>query len=361
MGRVCMRHINQGRVPARVPTAVMGRHYDISVHPDPSLFTMLRGMRGLTLVGLAAASRSMRTSMRTTARTLRGGGIVRAAVADNPLLVQEDLPKFGSITADAVKPAVAETLEALERQFQSLEKTLADGEAAEASYEDVIEAMEKLEAPVEYAWGVVGHLMGVKNSDELRGVHGEMQGEVIKATTKLSQSAAIYKALEAIEKKIDSLEPAQARIVESSLRSMRLSGVGLEGEAKEAFNANRMKLADISTTFSNNVLDATKAFSLLLTDPAEVDGLPPSARALAASRAKDAGEEAATADNGPWKLGLDMPSYLPAMQHIKAREVREKLYRAFVTRAGEQNAPLIKEVSRPRRPAPPLVRPRRPQ
>jgi len=131
-------------------------------------------LRGLTLLNVGSLCCAARPVLRTTARTLRGGG-VRAAVADNPLLVQSSLPKFGSITADAVKPAVAETLEALERNFATLEKTLAEGEATEPSYEDVVEAMEKIEAPVEYAWGVVGHLMGVKNSDELRGVHGEMQ------------------------------------------------------------------------------------------------------------------------------------------------------------------------------------------
>ena len=147
--------------------------------------------------------------------------------------------------------------------------------------------------PVEYAWGVVSHLMGVKNSDELRAVHGEMQSAVIQTTTKLSQSAAVYKALEAVAANADGLDDAQRRIVESSLASMKLSGVGLEGEAKEAFNANRMKLAELSTTFSNNLLDATKAYSLMLTDPAQVAGLPQSALSLAASRAVEAGEEGA--------------------------------------------------------------------
>merc|ERR1719238_2024582 len=105
-----------------------------------------------------------------------------------------------------------------------------------------------------------------------------------------------------------------------------------------------MKLAELSTAFSNNLMDATKAYSLVLTKPEQVEGLPPSALALAASRAVDAGEEGATPESGPWKLGLDMPSYLPAMKFIKDASVREQLYRAFVTRAGDANEPLIGEI-----------------
>ena len=103
-----------------------------------------------------------------------------------------------------------------------------------------------------------------------------MQSAVISSTTKLSQSAAVFKALEAVSANPAGLDEAQKRVIESSLASMRLSGVGLEGEAKETFNANRMKLAELSTTFSNNLLDATKAYSLMLTEPSQVDGLPPS-------------------------------------------------------------------------------------
>ena len=266
------------------------------------------------------------------------------AVADNPLLQQEALPKFDAISATDVKPGITGALEALEAQFASLEASLATTDSPK--YSDVVEAMEAIEAPVEYSWGVVGHLMGVKNSDELRAAHGECQPDVIKTTTKLSQSATIYQALEKVlHFEEATLDPAQKRIVEASLKSMRLSGVALEGEAKESFNANRMKLADLSTQFSNNLLDATKAFSLTLTEKSEVEGLPPSALALAASRAAEQeGSEGATAETGPWRLGLDMPSYIPSMKFLKDRSVRESLYRAFVTRAGDINAPLITEI-----------------
>ena len=194
-----------------------------------------------------------------------------------------------------------------------------------------------IESTIEYAWGTVGHLTGVMNSDELRAAHQAIQPAVVAATTKVSQSAVIYKATQeaaAADADGGSLDEAQRRVLAASLRSMQLSGVGLEGKAKERFNANRVKLSELSTAYSNNVLDATKAFSLVITDSAEVEGLPPSARAAAAQAATKAaraetGEEGgavaeATAEEGPWRIGLDIPSYLPAMQHIKSAAVRKE-------------------------------------
>ena len=198
--------------------------------------------------------------------------------------------------------------------FEALEQKC--NSDASLSYSDVMEAMEQVEAPIEYAWGVVGHLMGVANSDELRQAHSEMQPKVVQVTTKLGQSVPVFNAVEKIASS-DELDETQRRIIDQSLMGMKLSGVGLTGEAKEKFNANRLSLAEASTAFSNNLLDATKAFKLTLTDKADVEGLPPSALALAAERAAADGHEGATAQSGPWQLGLDIPSYLPSMKFVK--------------------------------------------
>jgi hypothetical protein len=226
-------------------------------------------MLRLALVGCSIASTTALGSIaRSSAVVLRGGStrartlVASATATENPLLLQEGLPRFASIDAVHVKDAVATTLMQMERQFESLEASLPGGTTTPADlYAAVVEAMEKLEAPVDFSWGVVNHLMGVKNSDELRAAHGEMQSEVIKSTTKLSQSVAVFDALVALEKEAAALEPAQRRIVANSLAGMKLSGVGLKGEAKETFNKNRLRLGELSTTFSNNLLDATKAFS----------------------------------------------------------------------------------------------------
>ena len=258
----------------------------------------------------------------------------------NPLLIQEGLPKFKSIESKDIEPGIASVLDTLDSDLKSLEDAI-DGTS---SYEATIEALEKISAPLGFAWGVVGHLEGVKNSDALRDAKAAMQPKVVGATQKLGQSRKVYEALEGIAAR-DEVQGERKRIVDASLRSMRLGGVALEGEAKEQYNANQVRLSELSTAFSNNVLDATKAFELVLTDAADVEGLPPSARAAAAEKALSLKKcEKADAEHGPWALGLDAPSYIPAMQHLKSSALREKLYAAFVTRAGEQNAPLIDEI-----------------
>ncbi|MGL5075280.1 MAG: M3 family metallopeptidase, partial [Waterburya sp.] len=188
------------------------------------------------------------------------------------------------------------------------------------------------------SWGIVGHLMSVKNSPQLRAAYETMQPEIVKFYNKLSQSKPLYEAFKGIKEgaEWDKLEPAQQRIVESSIRDFELSGVGLEGEAKERFNQIQLELAELSTKFSNNVLDATKAFKLKLTDQKDVEGLPPSALGLMAQTAKAEGEEAATPENGPWVVTLDYPSYVPFLKYATNRELREKLYKAFVSRAASE-------------------------
>jgi oligopeptidase A len=166
---------------------------------------------------------------------------------------------------------------------------------------------------------------------------------------KVSQSQPLYKAFKSLRDsdEWDSLEAAQKRIVEAAIREAELSGVGLAGEKRNRFNAIELELAELSTKFSNHVLDATKAFSLTLTSLDEVDGLPPSLLSLAAQAARAAGEENATAENGPWRITLDFPSYGPFMQHSTRGDLREKLYKAFISRAstGElDNSPLIERI-----------------
>ncbi|PHK33709.1 peptidase M3, partial [Nostoc linckia z18] len=176
-----------------------------------------------------------------------------------------------------------------------------------------------------------------------------IQPQVIQFINKLGQSQPIYNAFKVLRasESWETLEPAQQRIVEAAIRDAELSGVGLEGEARDRFNVIQMELAELSTKFSNHVLDATKSFSLTLTTKAEIDGLPPSLVSLTAQAAREAGEINATPENGPWRITLDFPSYGPFMQHSTRRDLREKLYKAYVTRASSgdlDNNPLIERI-----------------
>lgn len=268
---------------------------------------------------------------------------MNTALVENPLLIGEGLPPFEKIQPDQVVPAITQLLQDLESKLTQLEANVTP------TWDGLVAPLEQIEERLSWSWGIVGHLMGVKNSPELRQAYESMQPEVVKFWNRLSQSQPIYEGFKALRQSESwsTLDETQQRIVEAALRDAELSGVGLQGEAKERFNAIQLELAELSTRFSNNVLDATKAFSLTLTQPEEIAGLPPSLVALAAQAARSAGDENATAETGPWRITLDMPSYFPFMQHSQRRDLREKLYRVFVSRAssGEwNNSPLIERI-----------------
>ncbi len=265
------------------------------------------------------------------------------SMSQNPLLIGKGLPPFDKIKTEDVVPAITQLLTELEQDLATLEANVTP------SWTGLVEPLDNLGERLRWSWGIVGHLMGVKNSPELREAHAAVQPKIVEFVSKLGQSQPIYQGFKALRdsEEWDKFEPAQQRIVAAAIRDAELSGVGLTGEVRDRFNQIQMELAELGTKFSNNVLDATKAFSLTLTDPAEVDGLPPSLKSLAAQAAREAGAENATPENGPWRITLDFPSYGPFMQHSTRSDLREKLYKAFISRAcsGDlDNNPLIERI-----------------
>ncbi|HEY9764018.1 MAG TPA: M3 family metallopeptidase [Trichocoleus sp.] len=266
-----------------------------------------------------------------------------AIASQNPLLIGKGLPPFESIMPEHIVPGIYQLVEELGQALSDLEAKV------QPTWSGLVDPLTQIEERLRWSWSIIGHLMGVKNSPELREAYEAVQAPLVQFSSRLGQSKPIYEAFKQIRNGSDwsTLEPAQQRIVEANIREAELSGVGLEGTAKDRFNEIQQELAELSTKFSNNVLDATKAFSLTLTTPEEVAGLPPSLLALAAQAAREAGEENATPDNGPWRITLDAPSYGPFLQHSRNRELREQLYRAFVTRASQgdlNNTPNIERI-----------------
>ncbi len=275
------------------------------------------------------------------------------ASASNPLLIGKGLPPFGDIEPQHVVPGIEQLLVSLQASLSAIE---ADIEASSSganptapTWETLVEPLTAITEKLSWSWGIIGHLMGVKNSPELREAYESVQPALVQFSNQIGQSQAVYNAIKQLQSSIaaESLAPAQQRIIESALRDAELSGVGLSGERKEKFNQIQQSLAELSTQFSNHVLDATKAFSLTLSEKEEIAGLPPSLLSLAAQAARDADEKDATAKAGPWRITLDMPSYIPFLRHAQRRDLREQLYRAFVTRASTgdlNNAPLIEKI-----------------
>ncbi len=261
----------------------------------------------------------------------------------NPLLQPSLLPRFDRIRPEHVVPAMQQLLPDLEVELQQLEAQ------AQPTWQGLVEPLERLSDRLSVTWGIVGHLMGVQNSDALRQAHQTVQPDVVQFSMRLGQSPAIYQSLKTLQAgpAWSTCDPAQRRIVDTLIRDAELSGVGLQGQERERFNAIQQELARLSTEFSNHVLDATKAFALTLDQPEDAAGLPPSLLQLAAQAARQAGAADATPEDGPWRITLDYPSFGPFLEHSRRRDLREQLYRAFITRASrgaEDNTPLISRI-----------------
>jgi oligopeptidase A len=264
----------------------------------------------------------------------------RSDLEQNPLLARSGLPAFDCIGVEHVVPGIRGLLAELDAELRELEANL------KPSWRGIVEPVERIGDRLAMAWGVVGHLMGVRNSEDLRAAHAEVQGEVVAFGLRLAQSEILYRGLEALREgeSFRHLDAGQQRIVDRLLLEARLAGVGLEGQARARFNAIQTELAGLATRFGNHVLDATKAFSLTLRHADEVEGLPESLRQLSAQAAREAGEGQATAEAGPWRVSLELPSFIPFMQHSRRRDLRQELYRAYIARAGDgelDNASLI--------------------
>ena len=270
--------------------------------------------------------------------------------SNSPLLAGSGLPSFQTINADQVSNDIPQLLSRLETKLQTLEQDLSSAIDADGPlhWSQVMVPLQQIGESLRWSWGVVSHLNGVCNSPELREAHAAQQPEVVRLGNRLGQSRVIYQALCLLrDKPAESLNPAQQRVLSAELLSMDQRGVGLDGDEQTAFNAASERLAQLSTQFGNHVLDATQSWTLRLSEPSDVDGLPRRALEALAAAAREAGDADATAESGPWLLGLDMPRYLPFLTHATNRQLRETVYKAHVSRASNgdlDNRGLIEEI-----------------
>ncbi len=268
----------------------------------------------------------------------------------NPLLSGEDLARY-----DEIKPE--HVAEAVDKLVEITEKALAEVEADSrpASWATVIEPLNDAEDWAARIWLPVGHLNVVRNEPALRDAYQAAQPKVVALDLKMGQSAPLYAKL--LEMKNGSewarFDGAQRRAIDGRLLGAKLSGIDLKGGEKERFNKLEEELSQLATKFTNNVIDATKAFKLVLKDKAEVDGLSASAQEmLAHSYAKQNPPAKPDPANGPWLVTLDMPVYLAVRDFARSRALRERLYRAFITRASSgdtDNTPLMARILELRR------------
>ena len=268
----------------------------------------------------------------------------------SPLLKGHGLPSYEQITPELVRQDIPLLLKELEQQFTDLEQALRSRLDSDSflGWEEVMQPMQRIGERLRWSWGVISHLNGVCNTPELRDAHAAQQPDVVRLGNRLGQSKVLHRALcQLRDQPSEPLNSTRQRILESELLSMQQRGVGLDGEHQTAFNQDSERLAALSTSFGNHVLDATQQWTLKLTDPKQVKGLPQRALESLAAAAREAGDAEASAEKGPWLVGLDMPRYIPVLTHADDRSLRETVYRAHVSRASQgnlDNAPLIEEI-----------------
>ena len=246
----------------------------------------------------------------------------------NPLLDFSALPRFSAITPAHVKPAV----EQLINDARGTVETIATA-AAPPTWTNFVTPLDDVTERLSRAWGVVGHLNAVVNSPELRDAYNGMLPTVTEFWTGLSQDERLFAKYKQIRASsaVLALNAAQNKALENELRDFLLGGAELAPEKKARFKAVQEELSTLMSTFNDNVLDATNAFAHFVENEAELIGLQEDVKTVA--------REAAAKEGKPgWKMTLHQPCYGPVMQFADSRPLRERLYRAYVTRASELGA-----------------------
>ena len=245
---------------------------------------------------------------------------------DNPLLDLSGLPRFRDIRPEHVAPAVDYMLVRNRARIQAL---LAGD--AEPTWDGFAQPMEDLDEALERVWAPVAHLNAVCDSPALREAYDACLPRLSAYATEVSQDPRVYRAYRAIRSgpEYPRLSLAQRRLLDNTLRDLRLAGAELGEADKARFKAIRKELATLASRFDRHLLDATQAWRLHLTDPAELAGLPESARARARARAEQEGLDG-------WLFTLEGPSYLDFITYSARRPLRRRIYEAYVTRASDQ-------------------------
>ena len=246
--------------------------------------------------------------------------------APNPLLDFSGLPRFDLIKPEHVTPAIDTLLAQSRAVVASLEAPSAD-----VSWDNFVAPLENATELLGRAWGIVSHLNNVVDTPELRATYNDNQPKVTEFWTAVAQNEALfgkYKALRAAAE-FASLSPARKRIIDNAVRDFRMGGAELPADKKERFADIQEEHAAVSTRFSENVLDATNDYKLLVADEADLAGLP--------DDVKQAARAAAEKESKPgYEFSLHFPSYYPILQFADKRELRETIYRANATKASEQ-------------------------
>nr|WP_067289094.1 oligopeptidase A [Marinobacterium profundum] len=244
----------------------------------------------------------------------------------NPLLQQPELPTFSAIKPENVEPAIDELLGRNRAGIEALCQA-----AVTPDWNSLVAPLEQLNDDLSRAWSPVSHMNSVVNGDELRQAYNACLPKLSQYWTELGQNQQLFEAFSHLAENDQALDGPQRKVVANTLRDFRLSGIALPPEGQQRYAELQQQLSLLTTRFSENVLDATNAWSLLITDEAELAGLPE--MALAGAR-----QSAEAREQQGWLFTLDFPSYFAVVTHADNRDLRRQLYTAYATRASELGA-----------------------
>ncbi|MCL1138229.1 oligopeptidase A [Shewanella pneumatophori] len=260
----------------------------------------------------------------------------------NPLLNSNKLPPFSSIQPEHIQPAVEQGIANCRTKIEEVLK-----HQGQFTWDNLVAPLEEVDDELGKIWSPISHMNSVVSSEEWRQAHDACLPLLSEYGTFVGQHQGLYEAYKSLAESAEFATYSQAKkkLIENSLRDFELSGIGLSDSDKLRYGELVKRMSELTSNFSNQLLDATQAWTKLITDEAELAGLPESAVAAAKAMAEAKELEG-------WLFTLDFPSYLPVMTYSENRQLREECYRAFVTRASDQgpnagefdNGPLMDEI-----------------
>ena len=245
-------------------------------------------------------------------------------MSDNVLLHLGEEPRFDQIKTEDIKPALQTAIAEAREQIAAIKAQ------THTDWANTVEKLTDITERVGRIWSVVSHLNSVVDTPELRAVYNELMPEITIFFTEIGQDIELYNRFKIIKNsaEFDTLSPAQQTKLNHDLRDFVLSGAELPPEQQAELTQLQTEGAQLGAKFAQNIQDATDAFGIYFDDAAPLAGIPEDSIAMFAAAAQSEGKTG-------YKIGLQIPHYLAVIQYADNRELREQIYRAYVTRASE--------------------------
>ena len=245
-------------------------------------------------------------------------------MSDNVLLHLGEEPRFDQIKTEDIKPALQTAIAEAREQIAAIKAQ------THTDWANTVEKLTDITERVGRIWSVVSHLNSVVDTPELRAVYNELMPEITIFFTEIGQDIELYNRFKIIKNsaEFDTLSQAQQTKLNHDLRDFVLSGAELPPEQQAELAQLQTEGAQLGAKFAQNIQDATDAFGIYFDDAAPLAGIPEDSIAMFAAAAQSEGKTG-------YKIGLQIPHYLAVIQYADNRELREQIYRAYVTRASE--------------------------